>query len=185
MSIAVRTSRNGRPWAWLDLKDETSASSVRVKAWGDQAKILSEAQFLSTYDFNGFNTQKSEYGLGVEMAWGKGASMDKSDTPLDEADEWDTLEYAPLSDIGSTTIETRRNFIVKMVDEGETVDDMVAVKFKDEENEERTIQLHMSYKDILKAERVFVIHRAKLSGAGASVDTCGMFTPAPTSYLWT
>ena len=31
-----------------------------------------------------------------------------------------------------------------MVDEGETVDDMVAVKFKDEENEERTSQLHVS-----------------------------------------
>ena len=184
--VALRISKQGRPWAWVDAKDETSDKTVRIKAFGEAAKTLSVSKFLQTYDFCGFQGQKSDYGAGVEMVWKEGkGSVAISENQLDESDEWDVLEYAPLSDIGQTTGEVRRNFIVKMVDEGETDGDMVAVKFKDEENVEKIIKVHVYYKDILMADRVFVIHRALLIGANASVDAYGMLTPAPTSYLWT
>ena len=110
--------------------------------------------------------------------------MIKSETQLDPDDVWDTLEYAPLSDIGSTQYETRRNFIVKMVEEGAFVDDNVPVKFIDEEGEQKTILVHEDYKGILVVDRVFVIHRVKLLGSEASVDNYGMLVPAPSSYVW-
>ena len=178
------TSRADCPWAWVEVKDETDGSIVRCKAFGGEpTKALSECNFLKTYDFCGFKPKPSEYGPKVELVWNKGGSVVDSEVQLDESDEWDQLEYAPLSDIGQTG-DVKRNFIAKMIDEGETVDDMVAVKFKDEENVEKTIKVHVSYKDILVADRVFVIHRAHLSPDGATVDAYSMLTPAPRSYVW-
>ena len=84
----------------------------------------------------------------MELAWQKGSSIQKSTTPLDVADEWDSKEYAPLADIGSGK-QGSLCFIVKMVETTNATDDKTDVKFIDEENEEKVIKVDVSFKDCL------------------------------------
>ena len=157
---------------------------MRVKTWGiANSKALVDLKFLGTYDFCGFQTQKSDFGGGVELAWQKGSSIQKSATPLDVADEWDSKEYAPLADIGSGK-QGSLCFIVKMVEATNATDDKIDVKFIDEENEEKVIKVDVSFKHCLIEERVYVIHRALLCNDEAVVHSKGMLVPAPQSYMW-
>ena len=167
----------------MEIKDEQNSVNVRVKAWFGNSKNLLKAIFLSTYDFCGFETQTSDYGGDIELKWAKGSKIQESEKPFDESAEWDTLEYAPMSDIG-TSDDTNLNFIAIMLNEVATEGDYVKVKFRDEEKTEKIIKIDVSFKDLLQADRVCVIHRVSLMNGEATLDTKGMLTPAPESYRW-
>ena len=170
------------------MKDEQTSGTVRVKAWFDKAGTyhlgtLLDLTFLGTYHFCGFEIQKSDYGGGIELKWVKGSTISESETLLGESDEWDGKEYAPMSDIG-TADYTLLNFIAKMLDEVSTEGDYIKVKFRDEEQTEKIIKIDVSFKDLLQADRVYVIHRVSLMNGEATLDTKGMLTPAPEVYRW-
>ncbi len=88
-----------------------------------------------------------------------------------------------MSDIG-TADYTTLNFIAMMLDEVATEGDYVKVKFRDEEKTEKIIKIDVSFKDLLQADRVYVIHRVSLMNGEATLDTKGMLTSAPQSYRW-
>ena len=69
---------------------------VSVKAWSQHARVFVAAALLGTYDLMAFQTERSDFGFGVELKWAKGSSSQKSALPLDHCDDWDIKEYAPF-----------------------------------------------------------------------------------------
>jgi len=71
---------------------------MRTKAFGSQAKLAADLEFLQTYDLHNF---KAEAGRNtrLEASVQKGGTVAASETPLNPDDAWDQKEYGPLSDI--------------------------------------------------------------------------------------
>jgi len=53
-------------WAWADIKDTMEVKTLRMKAFGKQAKLISDLNFLSTDEFHGFECKEGLEGGPVE-----------------------------------------------------------------------------------------------------------------------
>ena len=117
--------------------------------------------------------------------------MHSADSELDEADEWDDIEYAPLSDIGSgLPNKTTVSFVAMLVQDcGVTsesqIENMVTAKFTDEENVTKMFWIHETHASSWKVNATYVLHRAQLIGDVAHLTAFGMLAEAPSSYIWT
>jgi len=90
-----------------------------------------------------------------------------------------------LTDIAPGQTSTNNlDFIVKLVKEGDQDGEMVGVDFKDEEGTTKRFKVHQTFRDQLLADRVYVIHRAKIIVNQGYLDGGAMLTAAPTSCMW-
>ena len=110
------------------------------------------------------------------MKWAKG-----SQTQLDQGDDWDVKEYAPLSDIGGSG-QRSTNFIAEMMKTGTEADGQIDVKFIDDEDVEKLIKVDICFRDALEVDKVYLVRRVKLAGNGAVLKTKAMLTQAPQGY---
>ena len=71
---------------------------MRMNGFGAQADIIADLEFLSTFDFHNFKTEK---GLGVkfEAVVQKGGTVEANSTNLNPEGTWDVKKYWPLADI--------------------------------------------------------------------------------------
>jgi hypothetical protein len=114
-----------------------------------------------------------------------------ADDELDAEDEWDDVEYAPLSDIGSGLPHKKTaSFVAKLVQDcGVTSEsqqeNMVTAKFIDEENVTKQFWVHETHASNWKVNATYVLHRAQLMGDVAHGTAFGMLAESPASYMWT
>ena len=136
-----------------------------------------------------FETKRLGPGSPLELKWSKGSSIQRSQTPLDPDDDWDSKEYATLSDIGEVGTDADgltgfRNIIAKMMQVGTEADSRIDVKFIDEEDVEARVKVDVSFNEILEVGKVYVMHRAKLSGGLAVLGAKAMLTQALQGCVW-
>ena len=116
--------------------------------------------------------------------------MVDSEVQLNESDDWDDIEYAPLDDIGLGKHQgATARFIAILIEivgltEESTAENMVVAKFEDEEKVVKTFRIHETHTKDWKLNLTYVIHRAKIMGDVAHVTADGMLAEAPISYLW-
>ena len=121
----------------------------------------------------------------MTLLWQKDSKVQNASEPLDPDDAWDTIEYAPLSDADDPVKHGQKeNFIVKLLEEKGTSENMVVIRCVDEGKLVKDIAVHIAYKDILLADRFYVIHRAMILDTHITVDPYAMITAAPRSYIW-
>ena len=92
---------------------------MRMKGFGAQADAIANLEFLNTFDFHNFKTEK---GLGVkfEAVVQKGGCVENTPTTLNVEGTWDVKEYGPLSDISPGQDKSSNlHFLVKVVKMGE------------------------------------------------------------------
>ena len=175
----------GTVWAWADIQDSEEGGKLRVKAFHPVAKHLAKSKFLDTFIFHNFKVEKG-FGVALEALPMKGGSIEPSEVKMNPDDTWDHKEYGPLTDInpGEINLTSNLNFILKIVQTGDTVDEWLSVDVIDEEGTQKNIKVHECHEDYVQVDGFVVVHRAKMQDDVCVVDAWAMLAPAPTSYTW-
>ena len=156
---------------------------MKMKGFGSMATVIAGLEFMETYDFHNFKTEK---GLGIKMEAfiQKGGTVEAAASSLNAEGTWDQKEYGSLSDIKAGEDVKKIDFIAKLVREKETEDDMKSVEFIDEEGTTKTIKVHETHHDLLSPNYFYVVHRAKILDEQCVVDGWAMLSIASQAYTW-
>ena len=73
---------------------------------------------------------------------------------------------------------------MKLVKEAGSENGLVEADFVDEEGTTKRFSVHETFQDQLRADGVYVVHRAKAMAGKGLVDSWAMFEGAPSSYEW-
>jgi len=180
----MTSAKTGTTWAWADIQDSEDGRMMRIKGFKELAKRVAELKFLHTFDFHQFRVEKG-FSVPWEASPGKGSSVVENLTNLNPDATWDQKEYGPLTDTNPGEDKNAMlNFLLKVVEISEVVDDWFTVEVVDEEGTKKTIKVHETHESLVTKNGFLVVHRAKMQDDICVVEPWSMLATAPEGYTF-
>ena len=177
-------AQTGTTWAWADIQDSEDGGKMRIKGFKELAKRIAELKFLGTFDFHQFRVDRG-FSVPWEASPGKGSSVDENPTNLNPDATWDQKEYGPLTDTNPGEDKNLQlNFLLKVVERSEVVDEWFTVEVVDEEGTKKTIKVHQTHERLVIKDGFLVVHRAKMLDDICVVEPWSMLATAPEGYTF-